>query len=305
MKPEISVAIPLHNEEGNLLSLYRELKEVLDGLGRPYEIVFVNDGSTDGTGEILREIQKEDPRVVVVELDGNFGEAAALSAGYAHSQGDWIITMDGDGQNDPEDIPKILEKLHRGYKAVSGWRREREEDYLLRVIPSRIANWLIARVTGCPVHDTGCGLKGYRAELVRGFQIPHGFHRFLPALFGVKAGEVAEVVVKDRKRKTGRSHYGLSRTFEVIRELLTIRFVLSNPSLWRKRLSLAKVVLLGLTFASILLAKKGGLLAFGGFGILTLLVEIVLRNLDRFLLVQAKGAYRVKAVMRPRKEASL
>lgn len=301
MTPEVSVAIPLHNEEGNLPSLYRELKEVLEGLGLPYEIIFVNDGSTDRTGEILSEIHEKDPMVTVVELDGNFGEAAALSAGYAFSRGRWIITMDGDGQNDPRDIPKLLEKLEQGYKAVSGWRRERQEEYLARVLPSRIANWLIARVTGCPVHDTGCGLKGYRAELVRGFQIPHGFHRFLPALFGVKGGEVAEVIVRDRERRAGKSHYGLSRTFEVLRELLTIRFVLSDPRSWARRLSWIRWLLWAIALASVPIAlflwPQAGFL-FAGAGILALLAEVALRNLRRFLTVQARGAYRVRRVMR-------
>ncbi len=302
MKPEVSIAIPLHNEEGNLPKLYQELKEVLDGIGLPYEIVFVNDGSTDGTGEILREIQDHDPHVVVVDLDGNFGEAAALSAGYRFSRGRWIVTMDGDGQNDPRDIPKILEKLKEGYKAVSGWRREREEPFLRRVLPSKVANWLISKVTGCRIHDTGCGLKGYRAELVRGFQIPHGFHRFLPALFGVRGPEVTEVPVRDRRRQAGKSHYGLSRTFEVLRELSTIKFVLSNPTLWEGRLHRIKkgLILSTITLGILSILNPSTALPFLILSSLSLTMShMVLKNLKRFLRVQQQGAYRVREIRAP------
>lgn len=300
MRPKVSIAIPLHNEEGNIPTLYREIKEVMGALGVSYEIVLVNDGSTDRTGEILRRLAVEDPSVRVVELDGNFGEAAALSAGYRFSKGDWIITMDGDGQNDPKDIPRILDKLQQGYRAVSGWRKERKEAFFSRVLPSRVANWLIAVLTGCRVHDTGCGLKGYEAELVRGFSIPHGFHRFLPALFGVKGHEVAEVEVADRRRRAGRSHYGLGRTFEVLRELLTIRFALSDPEGWRRRLQgLQWVTAGGLGAAVLLLAmrpKTGPLALVLALSALNALLLVIWSNLSRFIRAQREGVYKVKEV---------
>ena len=300
MRPKVSIAIPLHNEEGNIPTLHREIKEVMEALGMPYEIVLVNDGSTDRTGEILRRLAAEDPLVRVVELDGNFGEAAALSAGYRFSRGDWIVTMDGDGQNDPRDIPRILEKLQHGYRAVSGWRKERKEAFWSRVLPSRVANWLIAVLTGCRVHDTGCGLKGYEAGLVRGFSIPHGFHRFLPALFGVKGQEVAEVEVVDRQRRAGRSHYGLGRTFEVLRELLTIRFALSDPEGWRRRLgALQSMTAGGLAAAVALLALRPGtgpLVLALALLILNALIFVVRRNLSRFIRAQKEGVYKVKEV---------
>ncbi len=300
MKPEVSIAIPVHNEEGNIEGLWREIRDVMDPLGIPYEVVLVNDGSTDRTGEILEGILREDPRVRVVELDGNFGEAAALSAGYRFSRGKWIITMDGDGQNDPRDIPRILRELKKGYRAVSGFRKDRQEAFLSRVLPSRVANWLIAAVTGCKIHDTGCGLKGYRADLVRGFNIPHGFHRFLPALFGVKGEEVTEVVVMDRKRQAGRSHYGLGRTFEVLRELLTIKFVLSDPEGWRRRFR--KIVPFSATIAAggmalaLLAPGTWSLGLFVGAVAMTALARIVQRNLQRFIEAQRRGVYKVKEV---------
>jgi glycosyltransferase involved in cell wall biosynthesis len=291
MKPHISVVVPLHNEEGNLPFLYQELKEVLEKLDVPYEILFVNDGSTDRTREILMEIFQKDKHVKVVELDGNFGEAAALSAGFAFCKGEVVLTMDGDGQNDPKDLPLLLEELKKGYKAVSGWRKERKENFFKRVLPSKVANWLIALITNCKIHDTGCGLKAYRAELVRGFQIPHGFHRFLPALFGVKGREVSEVVVKDRSRKAGKSHYGLYRILEVIRELLTIRFVLSGPKKWKNRFLKINFILAILTASGILLGSLPLAIGFGG---LLLIFYAIYRNLKRFLQVQQRGAYRVK-----------
>ncbi len=291
MKPFISVVIPLHNEEGNLPSLYEELKEVLEKLNTPYEILFVNDGSTDRTGEILMEMFQKDKYLKVIELDGNFGEAAALSAGFSFCKGEVVLTMDGDGQNDPKDLPLLLEELKKGYKAVSGWRKERKEDFLKRVLPSKIANWMIALITGCKIHDTGCGLKAYKAELVRGIQIPHGFHRFLPALFGVKGKEVSEVMVKDRSRKAGKSHYGLLRTFEVIRELLTIRFVLSGPKKWKNRFLKINLILSILTGLGVVLKSLPLVI---GLGVLLIVSHVIYKNLERFLQVQQKGAYRVK-----------
>jgi glycosyltransferase involved in cell wall biosynthesis len=164
----ISLVIPVHNEEGNIEPLYREIKTVMDSLGEEYEILYVNDGSTDASGEILARIKAQDPRVRVLEMDRNRGEAAALTAGFHHARGEMVVSMDGDGQNDPSYIPRLLEKLKEGYKAVSGWREKRKEPYFTRVLPSRVANWLIGMVTGVKVHDNGCSLKAYRAEVVKG-----------------------------------------------------------------------------------------------------------------------------------------
>jgi len=299
-KPMISIAVPLHNEEGNVEPLYREIKGVMEKISVPYEIVLVNDGSTDRTGEILKRLKQKDHRLRVIELEGNFGEAAALSAGYRYSQGDWIVTMDGDGQNDPRDIPAFVQNLQRGYRAVTGWRRERQESYWIRVFPSRVANWMISQVTGVRVHDNGCGLKGYHASLVRGFSIPHGFHRFLPALFGVKGKEVAEVRVKDRRRQYGTSHYGLGRILEVIRELSTIRFVIGDARGWFGRFQIIRLVTVVASafslFYLVISPSKITLIIFLLITILNFFCWSVSLNLRRFLRAQQEGVFKGKEI---------
>jgi len=299
-KPAISIAVPLHNEEGNVEPLYRQIKRVMEKIGQPYEIVLVNDGSSDRTGEILRRLKKRDRCLRVIELAGNFGEAAALSAGFRYSHGKWIINMDGDGQNDPHDIPAFVQKLREGYRAVTGWRRDRQESYWVRVFPSRVANWMISQVTGVRVHDNGCGLKGYDAALVRGFSIPHGFHRFLPALFGVQENEVAEVRVRDRRRQHGTSHYGLGRIREVIRELSTIRFVIMDARRWY---GLFQTIRLVATIASViffcylaLFPSKITLIIFLLINILNFFCWSVSLNLKRFLRAQREGVFQGKEI---------
>jgi glycosyltransferase involved in cell wall biosynthesis len=220
--PALSLVIPVYNEEDNVGPLHAELTAVARALGRAYEIVFVDDGSRDETRARLEALREDDEHVRVVELDGNFGEAAALSAGFAHARGAIVVTLDGDGQNDPADIPALLARLVPGVNVVSGRRRERKEAFLSRVLPSRIANWVIVQATGVPVHDCGCGLKAYRREVLAGVQLPRGMNRFLPAVLGVDPSHVAEVWVNDRRRGSGRSHYGLSRTFVVLRDLLAL-----------------------------------------------------------------------------------
>jgi glycosyltransferase involved in cell wall biosynthesis len=290
-EPEISLVVPLHNEEGNLPVLYEEIKAVLEGLGRPYEIVFVNDASTDGTQRVLEAIKEKDPTVRVIVHEENYGEAQSLSSGFCLCRGRVVVTMDGDGQNDPRDIPSLLDKLRDGYKAVSGWRVKRKESFLSKVLPSFVANRLIALVTGVKVHDTGCGLKAYRGELVRGVVVPHGFHRFLPAYFGVEGREVAEVKVKDRQRLYGTSHYGLSRTKEVLRDLLTFPFV-SN---YRKWLPVMASLLLGCLFlclvSFLLFVFGGGPLYLKGlivFAFLCFALATMYRNLRRVAFIKEK-----------------
>lgn len=298
--PTISIAVPLHNEEGNVKPLYREIQGVMEKTGLPYEIVLVNDGSTDRTGEILMTLKQKDHHLRVIELEGNFGEAAALSAGYYFSRGDWIITMDGDGQNDPRDIPAFVQKLKEGYRAVTGWRRDRQESYWQRVFPSQVANLIISQLTGVRVHDNGCGLKGYQASLVRGFSIPHGFHRFLPALFGVKKREVAEVRVRDRRRQHGASHYGLGRTLEVIRELSTIRFVIEDARSWFERLKVIRLITVIASvftlFYLVISPSTLSLVCFVSINILNLFCWSVSLNLKRFLRAQQEGVFKGKEI---------
>jgi glycosyltransferase involved in cell wall biosynthesis len=219
-RPALSFVVPVHNEEGNVGPLAAELARVARETERTYELVFVNDGSRDATLERLLAI--DDPHLRVVELDGNFGEAAALSAGFATAEGDVVVTLDGDGQNDPHDVPRLLEVLDRGYDAVSGRREQRHEAFAMRVLPSLVANRLIAFATGVPVHDCGCGLKAYRRKLLDGVQLPRGFNRFLPAILGVDPRRVAEITTRDRPRGSGTSHYGLSRVAVVLRDLPSV-----------------------------------------------------------------------------------
>src|SRR5262249_23598625 len=189
-----------------------------------------NDGSRDGTLARLQELRERDPHLRIVELDGNFGEAAALSAGFAHARGDVVVTLDGDGQNDPADIPALLARLRPDVDVVSGRREQRKEAFFTRVLPSRIANWLIVRATGVPVHDCGCGLEACGRHVLQGPRLPRGMTRFLPALLGVDASRVAEIRVADRRRGSGQSHYGLSRTFVVLRDLLALPILVRRPS---------------------------------------------------------------------------
>jgi glycosyltransferase involved in cell wall biosynthesis len=299
-KTIVSIAVPLHNEEGNVEPLYREIKEVMERIGLPYEIVLVNDGSTDKTGAILRRLKQKDRFLRIIELAGNFGEAAALSAGFHYFHGDWIINLDGDGQNDPRAIPVFARKLKEGYRAVTGWRRDRQESYWVRVFPSRVANWMISQITGVRIHDNGCGLKGYHASLVRGFSIPHGFHRFLPALFGVKKSEVAEVRVRDRRRQHGTSHYGLGRIFEVIRELATIRFVVAGAYGWFRRFMAIRLVTLVASvialFYFVLLPNELNLIIFLLIMLLNFFCWSVSLNLRRFLRAQREGVFKGKEI---------
>jgi len=220
--PEISVVVPLYDEEANVEPFHRELSRVLGGLGRPYEILFIDDGSRDGTFARLGAVYATDPRVRVIRFARNFGQTAAFAAGFAHARGRLIVTSDGDLQNDPADIPRLLE-LAREHDIVCGWRKARKDAYLTRHVPSVVANWLLSRATGIRLHDNGCSLKVFRAEVVKPLHLAPGMHRYLPALASQLGGRVAEVVVNHRPRRFGRSKYGLSRTFGVMRDLLRLR----------------------------------------------------------------------------------
>jgi glycosyltransferase involved in cell wall biosynthesis len=223
---DFSIVIPMFNEEENAERLYAEIKPVLDNSDRSSEIILVDDGSTDRTFEILKSIQGRDPRVRVVRLRRNFGQSAGFSAGFDLSRGEVVITMDGDLQNDPADIPKLLDKIDEGFDVVSGWRINRQDVYLTRKLPSRIANGLISRVTRVRLHDYGCSLKAYRSEVVKNVRLYGELHRFIPALASWMGVSVAEIPVNHRARKYGRSKYGLNRTIKVILDLLAVKFLL-------------------------------------------------------------------------------
>ena len=223
----LSIVIPLYNEEENVEPLYAQLKATLEGVGREYEIIIVDDGSTDGSFDILKRLHEDDGHLKVIRFRRNFGQTAAFAAGFDHSRGEVVITMDADLQNDPADIPLLLEKIEEGHDVVSGWRLHRKDPFLSRRVPSMIANWLISQVTGVHLHDYGCSLKAYRREVVKNVQLYGELHRFIPAIANWMGVSVAEVPVRHYSRRFGKSKYGLSRTARVLLDLLTVRFLLS------------------------------------------------------------------------------
>jgi glycosyltransferase involved in cell wall biosynthesis len=227
MSVDLSVVVPVRNEAPSLPELYRELTSTLADWGRPYEILFVEDGSCDNSFEVLCGIQEGDPRVRVIRFRRNFGQTAAFAAGFAHAHGRVIVTSDADLQNDPCDIPGLVEILERGHDIVCGWRRNRHDALITRRLPSILANWLISRATGVRLHDYGCSLKAFRAEVVKPLRLYGEMHRFIPAIASELGVDIVEVEVKHRPRRHGRSKYGLSRTVRVILDLVTVKFLLS------------------------------------------------------------------------------
>lgn len=222
MTPEVSIVVPLRDEEQNVQPLHAELTEAMRRVGAPYELLFVDDGSVDGTFPRLREVSAADPRVRIVQFTRNFGQTAAFAAGFTYARGAYIVTLDGDLQNDPADIPGMLQ-LARANDIVCGWRQQRQDDWLTRYIPSVVANWLLGLVSGVRLHDHGCSLKVFRAEVVKPLALRPGMHRYLPALASQLGPRVAETVVNHRPRRFGRSKYGLSRTFVVVRDIVWLR----------------------------------------------------------------------------------
>ena len=225
-KKYLSIVIPVFNEEKNISILYREIISVLDQTGsNSSEVIFVNDGSTDTSETVVKELSKQNRNVKLVSFRTNYGQTAALSAGIDHSAGDIIILMDGDLQNDPRDIPKLLDKLGYGFDVVSGWRKNRIDKRLTRIVPSKIANWLISRISGVKLHDYGCTIKAYRREFIKDVRLYGEMHRFIPILIAQLGGKIAELEVNHRPRRFGQTKYGLNRTFKVISDLIFLKFV--------------------------------------------------------------------------------
>ena len=221
-----SIVVPFHNEEENVTALYDQLKAVMEQVGDDFELVFVDDGSRDRTYRLLEEIAAVDSRVLVVKLRRNFGQTSALAAGFDHAQGDFILAMDGDLQHDPSEIPNFLAKLEEGYDVVSGWRKQRIDNFVMRRIPSRIANWLMAKLSGVDIHDFGTTFKAYRREVIHNIPLYGEMHRFIPALASWYGATICEIPIKNVAREKGKSHYGIGRTFRVFFDLMTIRFLL-------------------------------------------------------------------------------
>jgi glycosyltransferase involved in cell wall biosynthesis len=253
-----SIVVPFFNEEGSVRTLYTKIVEAMDAVGEPYEMIFVNDGSRDRTGTILAEIAENDDRVVAVMLRRNFGQTPALKAGFDFARGDIIISMDGDLQHDPAEIPVFLEKIADGYDIVSGWRYERVDGRFTRRIPSRVANWLMAKLSRVDLHDFGTTFKAYQSDTIKDLPLYGEMHRFIPALASWSGATIAEVPIKNIPRQSGRSNYNLSRTFRVVFDLIIIKFLLdfsTKPLHFFGRIGLLGVATGTLT-AFVLVAKK-------------------------------------------------
>jgi len=225
-----SVVVPFHNEEENVTVLYARLKQVMEQVGAPFELVLVDDGSSDRTYKLLEEIAAVDSRVLVIKLCRNFGQTSALAAGFDNASGEFILAMDGDLQHDPNEIPNFIEKLEEGYDVVSGWRKQRIDNLLTRRIPSGCANWLLAKLSGVDIHDFGTTFKAYRREVIQNIPLYGEMHRFIPALASWQGASICEIPIRNLNRVRGKSHYGIGRTFGVFFDLLTIRFLMKYMS---------------------------------------------------------------------------
>jgi glycosyltransferase involved in cell wall biosynthesis len=291
MNPELSIVVPLYNEEANIDELYTRLTQVLLQVGKTFEVVFVDDGRRDGTFRLLADIQTRDNKVHVIRLRRNFGQTGALAAGFDFAEGDIIVAMDGDLQHSPEDVPRLLERSAEGYDVVSGWRERRVDNFLLRRLPSLIANRMMAWLSGLPLHDFGTTFKAYRREVIKNVELFGQLHRFIPALATMQGVTIAEVPITDSVRQRGTSNYGLSRTLRVLFDLLTVKFLihyLQRPlqffGLWGLSMSgvgfmlLAGVTLLKIFFNVSIYEYLGSLLL--GMLLLILGIQLVALGLE-------------------------
>jgi glycosyltransferase involved in cell wall biosynthesis len=271
---DVSVVVPLYNEEESVQLLYERITEAVAPMGRPYEILLVDDGSRDRTLEIAAGLASRDPHLKVIEFRGNYGQTPAMAAGIDHARGEYIVTMDGDLQNDPADIPVMLDELTGDYDMVVGWRKNRQDKLITRKVPSWIANRLIGKVTGVPIKDNGCSLKVYRASVIKQVPLYSEMHRFIPAMASIAGARVREVPVRHHARQFGQSKYGLSRVYKVLLDLLAIKTITGfaqRPLVWFGMLALPFLVLsFVFFFASILplLAGEGLSLPFAGTSVL-------------------------------------
>jgi glycosyltransferase involved in cell wall biosynthesis len=282
MTPEVSIVVPLYNEEDSLRPLYAAITHAVAPLGISFEMIFVDDGSRDATVSIADEIARSDPRVCLVKFRRNYGQTPAMAAGIAQASGDVIVTMDGDLQNDPADIGALLRKIDEGYDIVVGWRFDRQDKLVSRKIPSRIANKLIAKVTGVPIKDNGCSLKAYRASLIKKIPLYSEMHRFIPAMASIAGPKIAEIKVQHHARQFGQSKYGLSRIYKVLLDLMVIKTVASftaRPMLWFGMLSVPMLLAATIAFATtiVTLVSDGTYsLPIAGCGVIFLSSAIIL-----------------------------
>ncbi len=299
---ELSIIAPLYNEEESVGLLYKKIKEAADSINKSYEIIFVDDGSSDDTFERARLLAKEDNRLRVVEFRKNYGQTPAMAAGIDIARGEILVTMDGDLQNDPLDIPMMVDKLEEGYDLVVGWRHNRQDNLISRKIPSFIANRLIAYVTGVSIKDNGCSLKVYRAAIIKNSPFYNEMHRFIPALLSLSGVKIAEVKVRHHARQFGKSKYGLSRIYKVLLDLLTIKTILSlgqHPVRW-----FVKISLIPFLISFIALLPTFGVGSIVGTNIIMTTLVVLFFSLGVFLvslgiiseLVYFGGKFRIKYV---------
>ncbi len=253
----LSIVIPVYNEEDSITLLYEKVKNVCESLNLKYEIIFIDDGSRDNTLEILSRIHESDVNVKVIAFRKNYGQTAAMAAGFDYSKGNIIISMDGDLQNDPADIPDLLKKIDEGYDLVCGWRKDRKDKLISRRIPSIVANWLISLLTGVDIHDNGCSLKAYKSNVIKGVSLYSEMHRFIPAMASMGGARITEIVVNHHARKFGEAKYGISRVWKVFLDLFMVKMLVGfsmKPALWFGMLSVPFLLL------SILFMIMSGLL---------------------------------------------
>ena len=308
----LSIVIPIHNEEPSILPLYDRLTAVLESLQKPYEIIVVDDASTDRSFDLLANLVETDQRLKVIRLRRNFGQTAALSAGFDEAQGSVIVSLDGDLQHAPEDIPALLAKIDEGYDIASGWRKDRVDNAITRKFPSRVANWLMAKLSGVELRDFGTTFKAYRAEVLKEINLYGELHRFIPALASFYGARIAEVPIRNTPRLAGGSHYGLGRTFNVLFDILTIKFLLkyfTRPMHFFGRLGLIGFALGSLILGALgiqklwgwehdMLAEHGPLMVLGGLLLLGglmmfstgLLGEVLMRTYFGFMRCARSGA---------------
>jgi len=309
----LSIVIPIHNEEPSILPLYDRLTAVLETLPQSFEIIFIDDASTDRSFDLLANLVETDPRLKVIRLRRNFGQTAALSAGFDEAQGSVVVSLDGDLQHDPEDIPALLAKIEEGFDIASGWRKDRIDNAVTRRIPSRIANWLMARASGIQLRDFGTTFKAYRSEVLKDINLYGELHRFIPALASFYGARIAEVPIRNVRRASGQSHYGLGRTFNVLFDIITIKFLLkyfTRPMHFFGRLGLLGITLGGLLLVGLFIHKlwghgmmqehaplmlAGGLLVIAGLMMFTtgLLGEVLMRT---YFESQGRRIYAIREI---------
>ena len=259
----VSVVVPVYNEEESILLLYEKIRDACDLLDLNYEIIFVDDGSRDRTFVMLEEIHNRDRNVKVVRFRKNYGQTSAMAAGFRAARGRIVISMDGDLQNDPADIPRLLTKLEEGYDVVCGWRKDRKDKLISRRVPSIIANWLIGKITGVPIHDNGCSLKTYRSEVIKRVSLYSELHRFIPAMSTLTGARIAEIVVTHHPRQFGKSKYGISRAWRVFLDLFLIKMLTgfaARPALWFGMLSLSALFLGTASLSVMLILDSSGII---------------------------------------------